>query len=180
MRAQEQKDLEAQAQKKSEWVYQGKVVGLRKETLCLKNGDRVVEIVHHRGAVVIVPIDSKGRILLIKQWRRAVDEIIIELPAGTLEEGEDPLASASRELQEETGFFSRKITPLGGFFSAPGYSNEYLHLFLAEDLHESQLEPDEDEGIDLFPVSVSEAKEMIGSGVIQDAKTVAGILRVFL
>lgn len=177
MRSQEQRDKERESLIDSKWIYQGKIVHLKLETYKFGNRTKVAEIIHHSGAVVIVPIAPDGKIILVQQWRRAVGEITIELPAGTLEANEDPLECAKRELQEETGFGARKVTPLGGFYSAPGFCDEYLHLFLAQDLHSSPLEPDDDEAIDLLPLTVKEAKQMIEQNKIRDAKTVAGILR---
>jgi ADP-ribose pyrophosphatase len=180
MRAEIQKEQESKSLVETKWVYKGKVVSLKLETYQLGDRTKVVEIVHHTGAIVIIPIDPKGRILLVRQWRRAAGEITLELPAGTIETGEEPLHCARRELQEETGFAAKKMTPLGGFYSAPGFCSEYLHLYLAEDLHHSPLEPDDDEMIDLIPVTVKEAKYMIEHNEIRDAKTVAGILRYIL
>ncbi len=177
MRAQIQRDLEKKSHVETKWVYKGRIVNLKLETYQLGDRTKVAEIIHHSGAIVIIPIDAEGRILLVQQWRRAVGEITIELPAGTLEQNEDPLDCAKRELQEETGFAAKKMTPLGGFYTAPGFCDEYLHLFLAEHLHHSPLEPDDDEMIDVLPVTVKEAKHMIEHNQIRDAKTIAGILR---
>lgn len=175
-----QKDKERASLIETKWVYKGCIIDLKLETYQFGDRMKVAEIIHHSGAIVVVPIDPEGRILLVQQWRRAVGEITIELPAGTIEPNEDPLDCAKRELQEETGFAAKKIAPLGGFFSAPGFCDEYLHLFLAEQLHPSPLEPDEDEMIDLLPVTVKEAKHMIEHNQIRDAKTIAGILRYLL
>lgn len=160
----------------SHLAYQGKVVKLRLDTYESQDKTKLFELVEHPGAVVLLPIDPKGRILMIRQWRRAVEEILLELPAGTLEENEDPLFCAQRELQEETGFKAGKLTNLTSFYSAPGFCNEKLHLFLAEDLLPSNLPQDEDEGIDLAPMQLSEAIELIEKGLCRDAKTIASIL----
>jgi ADP-ribose pyrophosphatase len=177
MRAKAQKEKELNSLVETKTVYQGNIVDLKVETHRFGHKTRVFEIVHHKEAAVIIPIDPEGRLLLIEQWRRAVGEIVIELPAGVIELGEDPIEGAKRELREETGFAARKVTPLGGFYTAPGFCDEYLHLFLAEDLHHLPLDPDEDEGIDLLPVTLKEAKHMIERNQIRDVKTIAGILR---
>ena len=137
------------------------------------------EIVVHPGAVVMVPVTKEGKVLLVRQWRRATGKVLMELPAGTLEEGEPPLETAKRELQEEIGFKSNKITSLGGFFSAPGILTEYLHLYLAEDLEESQLDPDENEELDLHEMTLEEALAAVERGEIEDAKSIAGLSRYY-
>lgn len=172
-----QKEKEKESLVDSRWVYKGRIVNLRLDTYRFENREKIAEIIHHSGAVVIIPVDKQGRIILVQQWRRAVGEITIELPAGTLEEKEPPKLCAIRELQEETGFTTRKLTELGGFYSAPGFCDEYLHLFLAEDLHPSPLPADDDEAIDLLFVTLQEAIHLIEKNTIHDAKTVAGILR---
>ena len=95
--------------------------------------NRTREVVTHPGAAAILPIDEEGNLVLIKQWRHAVREILIEVPAGVLEKGEEPIICAQRELQEETGYKAHKLSPLGGFFTASGFCNEYIFLFLAKD-----------------------------------------------
>lgn len=177
MRSHIQRDKERDGLVDTQWIYKGRIVQLKLETYQWDHHTKVAEIVHHPGAVVILPIDPEGRILLVQQWRRAAQEILIELPAGTLEKNEDPVTCAKRELQEETGFSAKKIKSLGGFFSAPGFCDEYLHLFLAEDLYPSPLPPDDDEMIDLLPLTMNEAKKMIEQNKIRDAKTIAGLLR---
>ncbi len=165
------------SQVEARWLYRGKMISLKLETFQIEGKQKSFEIIEHPGAVVIVPIAPDGRILLVQQWRRAVGEITIELPAGGLEEGEDPLACAQRELREETGFAAKKMSPFGAFYSAPGFSNEFLHMFLATDLYTAPLPPDDGEMIDLLTVSVEEAKRWILENKIRDAKTIAGILR---
>jgi ADP-ribose pyrophosphatase len=158
-------------------VYHGRIISLRKETL-QKPGkaSHSWDTVIHPGAVVIVPVTNDGKILLVKQWRRAVQKILLELPAGTLEREEPPDLCAQRELQEETGYFAKELTPLGGFFSAPGFCTEYLHLFLGKNLIASPRPHDESEAIDLVPVSLKNSLSLIDQHQIQDAKTIAGIL----
>ena len=177
MRSEAQRDEEKKSLVDSHWAYQGRIIHLRLDTYHLHHKTKIAEIIHHPGAIVIVPIDEKGRLLLVRQWRRAAEEIMLELPAGTLEKGELPETCARRELQEETGFAAKTIIPLGGFFSAPGFCNEYLHLFAAHDLHSSPLPPDDDEQIDLLPTPLSDALRMIEDNKIRDAKTVAGLFK---
>lgn len=176
MKPEEQKEREEKSLVDSCWAYRGRIVNLRLDTYQFGTRTKVAEIIHHPGAVVLVPIDSEGKILLIQQWRRAVKEILLELPAGTLEEHEEPKGCALRELQEETGFTAEKLTKIGGFYTVPGFCNEYLHLFLAERLRPSPLPPDDDEAIRLISMTVKEALLAIEQNQIRDAKTIAGIL----
>lgn len=180
MKSLEQRDREKGAQIKTEWVYRGNVVSLKLDTYEIEGKEKTFEIVKHDGAVVILPVNADGHILLVQQWRRAAGEILLELPAGGLEMREKPIDCARRELREETGFDAKKISPFGGFYSAPGFTNEYLHLFLAKELYPAPLPPDDGEMIDLVPVSPQEAKRLILENQIRDAKTIAGILRYIL
>ena len=163
----------------SETGYQGRAFRVRKDTLKLPNGhETVYDIVDHPGAVTIIPIDTAGNIYFIRQFRPATGEILLELPAGTLEKGEDPLDCAAREIQEETGFAARKFISLGAVWLAPGYSTEYLHFFLAKDLYESPKKGDEDEFISVEVISYGKALEMARSGQIKDGKSLAGLLLI--
>lgn len=180
MKSIKQRDREKNSKVKSEWIYNGKIVNLKLETYKIENKTKLAEVIHHPGAVVVLPIDAEGKLLLIQQWRRAAREILIELPAGTLEKNEEPLVCAKRELQEEIGFKAGNLQALGGFFTAPGYCNEYLYFYIATELTPSSLPPDDDEFIDLFPVTVNEAKQLIKENRIKDAKTVAGVLKYLI
>jgi ADP-ribose pyrophosphatase len=162
----------------NEVVYRGKLFDLEVAELELPDGVRVKrEIVRHPGAVCMVPVDDQGRVLMVTQYRHAAGKRLLELPAGTLEKGEAPLETAVRELQEEVGRKPGRIEPLGGFYVAPGYTTEYIHLFVCMELEESGLEGDEDEDIEIEAVTREEAERLIGSGEIVDAKSIAGILR---
>ena len=145
--------------------------------------ESVRDIVVHPGAVVVAPLDADGRLLLVTQFRVPCDGAMLELPAGTLDvhagEIEDPATAAHRELEEETGYRAGKMQRIGGFWSAPGFSTEYLTLFLATDLHpadEGRLSPDEDENLRLSRLHWRDAVAAVEGGVIEDAKSVAGIL----
>jgi|SRR5579862_996967 len=170
---------EKEARVESEEVYRGGPFRVRQDTYRMENGEQKRwDIIVHPGAVVLVPVTKKGELLLVKQWRRAAQKILLEFPAGTLEPGEAPDICAQRELREETGYRADKIIPLGGFFSAPGFCTEYLHLFLALDLTEAPLKSeDSDEAIDLVAATYEQVEEMIETHQIQDAKTIAGFHR---
>lgn len=180
-RADEQAAREKAAHVESEQIFKGKKFSVRVDTITDRPGHTYKrEIVVHGGAVVMVPVTKEGKLVLVRQWRRAAGKVLLELPAGTVDEGEPPLETAKRELQEEIGFKANRITPLGGFYSAPGILTEYLHLYLAEDLQESQLDPDENEELDLIEMTLDEALDAIEKGEIEDAKSIAGLSRYYL
>ena len=130
---------------------------------------------HYTGSAVILPVLDDGRILLIRNTRFAVQEDLIELPAGRLDPGEDGATAAGRELTEETGYIAGKLERLGEFYSAPGNADENLHLYLATELTEGEQRLETYERITLLPVTETEARDMILSGEIHDAKTIAAL-----
>ena len=161
----------------SERVYQGRIVSLRIDDVRLPNGKLTKrEVVEHRGAVALVALLPGPKVILVRQWRHAVGEALLEIPAGTLEQGEEPLECARRELAEETGYDPGRIEPLVDFYSSPGFTTERLHVFLARDLRPARASPDEDEFIQLLLVDWNDALAMCHDGRIKDAKTIAGIL----
>lgn len=134
------------------------------------------ETIIHPGGTVVVPVKANGKILLIKQFRYAHNEVIIELPAGKLEYGEDPQLCATRELKEETGYSTSNISNLGKIYTTCGFCNEVLHMYVAKDLIEGDhAREDGEEGIELIELSLDEIDEKIISGEIVDAKTICGI-----
>jgi ADP-ribose pyrophosphatase len=160
-------------------IYNGRVVGLALLDVTLPNGEAGKrELIQHPGAVAVVAIDEQGNVLLVKQYRIAADKIMREIPAGTLKPGEDPLVCAERELQEETGYKPGRLEPIGGIYPAPGYTTEYIHLFLATDLQHAPLPMDDDEFIEVERLPLAEALALVDSNEICDAKSVAGLLRV--
>ncbi len=161
----------------SEIGFQGRAFRLRKDHLRTPDGREVIyEIIDHPGAVTIIPIDSTGRILFIHQYRPATGQVLLELPAGTLNPGEDPLECAAREVREETGMAARKLTHLGNLWLAPGYSTEFLRFYLAEDLYPAPLDQDDDEFIEVEAISIEDAYAMISCGEMVDAKSLAGLM----
>jgi len=162
----------------SQTVYDGRLFSVELDELQMPGG--VVtkrEIIRHPGAVCMVPIDADGRIVLVTQYRHAARRRLLELPAGTLEPGEAPSATAVRELQEEIGMRPQRIAALGGFFVAPGYTTEYIWLFVCTNLVPARLDGDDDEDIEVERATIDEALAAIEAGDICDAKSVAGILR---
>jgi len=162
----------------SKTVYNGRLFDVELDELEMDGG--VVtkrEILRHPGAVCMVPVTNTGDLLFVTQYRHATGGRLLELPAGTLEIGEKPLAAVARELQEEVGQKPGRIAPLGGFYVAPGYTTEYIHLFVCDELEPSVLDGDEDEDIEIERLSADEALAAIESGRICDAKSVIGVLR---
>ena len=157
-------------------LYRGRVLALRLDTIEMDNGKQYPrEVLVHPGAVVAVPVDDFGNVLFVKQYRRAADQVVLELPAGTLGIGEDPDLCVVRELAEEINQSATTITKLGGFFAAPGYCDEFLHCYLAQGLSPAPGEQDEDEDIEVAPIPLAEVRRMIASGAFNDAKTLAGL-----
>jgi ADP-ribose pyrophosphatase len=158
-------------------VYQGRVIEVRVDEIEVRDGLNVRrDIVRHPGAVVMLAIDAEGRILWVRQHRWAARRELLELPAGTLERDEAPEACARRELAEEAGFAAANWTQLGGFYSAPGFCDEYLTAFLATSLTPQQADGDEDEDITVEPLTLDETLARVDAGEIVDAKSLATLM----
>ncbi|HEX6031830.1 MAG TPA: NUDIX hydrolase [Tepidiformaceae bacterium] len=162
----------------SETVYNGRLFNVELDQIDM--GDGVIahrETIRHPGAVGMVAVRDDGKLLLVTQYRHATGRRLLEIPAGTLEPGEAPAVAVVRELQEEAGMRPAKVAAMGGIFVAPGYTTEFIHLFVCTELEEAPLEGDEDEDIEVEVRSVDEALTGIESGEIVDAKSVVAILR---
>jgi ADP-ribose pyrophosphatase len=151
-------------------VYDGKLVNVVVEQW----GQHEREIVEHPGAVAIVAVDASNRIVLVRQLREPARKELLELPAGTVDEGEEPLATAQRELAEETGLRGGEWRHMSSFWTTPGFCRELMHVFFAEGVEEGERQPEEDESIELVRVPVAEIASRLGE--IEDAKTLAGLL----
>jgi ADP-ribose pyrophosphatase len=164
---------------KTEKIYEGKILNLRIDTVELpdkKYSKR--EIVEHPGAVAILPLTDDNDVILVKQYRKAIEKEILEIPAGKLEIGEEPRETAIRELKEETGYTAKKMEYLLEFYTSPGFSNEKLYLFIATGLVEGEAEPDRDEYIEITKLKLDDLLNMISKGDILDCKTIVGALTV--
>lgn len=161
----------------SEIVYSGRAFTIRRDRLRLPDGRETrLDIVEHVGSVVILPLDADGNLLFVRQYRHAAGLEMLELPAGTLNEGEAPEACARREVREETGMAAGRLEHLGGFYLAPGYSTEYMHVYLAADLYPAPLPTDADEFLSIEKVPLTDALAMPARGLLPDAKSIAALL----
>jgi ADP-ribose pyrophosphatase len=151
-------------------VYEGRLLGLTVE----RWGHHEREIVEHPGAVAVVSVDTEGYVALVRQLREPARKRLLELPAGTAEPGEDPLATARRELQEECGLTGGEWRELAAFWTTPGFCRERMHLFAAEDVERGMASPADDEELELVRWRIEEIGERLGE--IEDAKTLAGLL----
>lgn len=157
-------------------IHKGRVFRLERERLSLENGNTVdLDIIRHPGAAAIVPLKDPRTILLIKQYRRAAGGYIWEIPAGTLNKGEEPMACAHRELEEETGYAAKRMDLMGEIVPVPGYSDERIKIFLAWDLVPSNQHLDRDEMLSVHEIALQEAMAMARDGRITDGKTIAGL-----
>ena len=163
----------------SRHIFHGEVINLRVDTVWLRHGGLSTrEIVEHGDAVTVVPVDSHGNVILFRQYRKAAEETLLEVPAGGIHVGETPEAAARRELLEETGFTAKVLKPLGGFYTTPGFCTERMHAFLATELTLGEAQPEFDESIEVVPVPVHDVRTMLCEGELQDAKSIASLLMV--
>ena len=162
-------------------IYSGKVVTLNIDTVTLPNGVTIdLEVVRHPGAAAVVPLKENGTVVLIKQFRHAAGGFIYEIPAGKLHPGEDPKNCAARELEEEIGYQAGKLELLSSIFTAPGFTDEVIHIYKATELAKGRQNLDRDEVLEIVEVSLQEAIDMIRVGRIRDAKTMVGLQMVFM
>ncbi len=163
----------------SRLIYDGKVVHLYLDTVKLPDGQSTQrEVVRHIGAVAVVPIDADGQVVMVKQYRHPAGRVLLEIPAGTLHQDEQPDTCAVRELQEEIGHKPGKLRKIGGIYTAPGYTSEFIHLYMATDLIHSRLDADEDEFLQVVRLPMAEVLAQIQSGAIADGKTISAVLLV--
>ncbi len=161
----------------SETIYRGHVVTLRVDKVTTPDhGESIREVVEHAPCIAVIPVDRDGNILFVRQYRYALGKELLEIPAGGIEPGEEPEAAVRREMSEETGFTPAVVKRIGGFYSSPGFCNEFLHLYLATDLTPNKLTAEDTAGIEVVKFKATELEGLIAAGSICDAKSVAGIL----
>ncbi|WP_214777446.1 NUDIX hydrolase [Exiguobacterium sp. s22] len=159
-----------------EVIYQGKIFDVEKHVVSLPNGNTSVrELVYHNGAVAILVIDESDKIVMVEQYRKAFESMSLEIPAGKLEKGEEPVSSAERELEEETGYTAESLEKIFSFYGAPGFCSERVDVFVARGLSAGEMNLDEDEFLNVKRYSFDEAVDLLNRGVITDAKTIMAI-----
>ena len=155
-------------------IFKGKAIKVWLDRVLYPDGRQMeIEVIHHPGAVTILPVDDKGIIWFVRQYRHPAGQMLLELPAGTLEPGEPPEVTAAREIREEIGMSAEKLTPLRSFFVAPGYSDEFMHTYLAEGLSPDPLGLDDGEFLNVEKYTIEETYAMFDNGEFIDAKTIA-------
>lgn len=163
----------------TEYIYNGKIINLRKDTVKLPNGETAFrEIVEHNGGICIAPLTENNELIFVKQFRSPYGEILMELPAGKRDNNEDPLEGAKRELREETGAVADKIISLGSLYPTVAYCNEVIWLYLATSLKFGKQNLDEDEFLSVAKIPLDNAVEMVLKGEIKDAKTQVAVLKI--
>ena len=162
----------------SEYIYKGAILNLRKDKVTVINGESYREIIEHNGASAVGALTKNGTMIMVKQYRKPAEKVLLEVPAGK-RDGDEPFEHvAIRELKEETGYSAGKIEYLGMMYGSPGYSEEELHLYVASDLTSGDTDFDDNEAIDIYEYPLEELVDMVLSGEIEDAKTQIIILKV--
>ena len=162
----------------SERIYEGKILNLRKDTVTVENGTSMREIVEHNGGAVIVPVTDDRKVIMVKQYRKPARRVMLEVPAGKIDPGEDHYTTAVRELREETGYTAENVRFLTMMYPSVGYSEEKLYIYMVTGLTPGETDPDENEAIDVVEIPLDEIHKMIMEGKIEDAKTIAGVMMV--
>jgi len=170
-------DIKKESKVDGEIIYSGNILKLHRDEVEFPDKHKSVrEVVEHSGGVSVIAENEEGKVLLIKQYRYPVDEVIYEIPAGKLEEDEEPAECASRELREETGYQPESVKEIFRFYPTPGYSTETIYIFKAENSKYVGRELDEGEYIEVVPKSREELKELYNDGKIKDSKTLIAVM----
>ncbi len=162
-------------------VFKGRVLNLFLETVTLPNGGTVeLEIIHHPGAAAVVPMKDDGTVVLVRQYRHALRTFIYEIPAGKLGPGEDPRGCAARELEEEIGYRAGSLELLASVYTAPGFCDEVIHIYLGTQLTPGRQQLDKDEVLEIVEMPLDQAIAHIRDGLIRDGKTIVGLQSLYL
>lgn len=163
----------------SETIFEGKIIKVKRDTVLLPDGKSSFrEVVEHNGGVCVVPLTKDNKLIFVRQFRYPYKEVVLELPAGKLERGEDPKSAGLRELSEETGYITKYLKSLGVLYPTPGYCGEKIYMYLADKLEKNEQHLDEDEFLSVEEIELEKAVEMVMSGEIKDAKTQVMILKI--
>lgn len=168
---------------RTEHIFSGKIISLQVDDVLLPNGkESKREIVKHPGAVAVVPITDEGKIVFVEQFRKPLERSIVEIPAGKIEENEDPEVTAVRELEEETGYTTDSLKYISSFYTSPGFANEIIHLYYTDQLKKipNKIAGDDDEFVQLIELTLEEAEQYVKEQKIFDAKTMYALLYVKL
>jgi len=161
---------------RSDRVFQGKILSVRVDTVLLPDGREATrEIVEHNGAVAVIALDDEGFVYLVKQYRKPVEEVLLEIPAGKLDPGEDPLDCARRELSEETGLVAGEWERIFKYYSTPGFTSEVVHVYVARDVEQHAANPESDEFVEVVRMPLDEAYRKVLDGTIRDGKSIVAI-----
>ena len=162
----------------SEKIYDGAIINLRKDKVTVQNGTSYREIIEHNGGAVLAALTDDGKMVMVRQYRKPARRVMLEAPAGKIDQGEEALAAAVRELKEETGYTAGKVQLLTEFYPSVGYSEEVLYLYICTDLTPGETDFDENEALDIEEMDIDELFSMVMKGEINDAKTIIAILMV--
>lgn len=159
----------------SQPIFKGRIISLQVDTVKLPNGETATrEIVKHPGAVAVIPLLG-DKMIVVEQYRKPLEKSQVEIPAGKLDAGEEPMKAALRELVEETGYRTDNIKLVSSFYTSPGFADEIIHLYIAEDLVKGDANPDEDEFLECEAVTLEQAEQYMRDGRISDAKTIMAV-----
>lgn len=162
----------------TERIYEGKIINLRCDKVTVENGTSYREIIEHNGGAVLAAVTDEGKMIMVRQYRKPAERVMLEAPAGKIDKGETPLETATRELKEETGYTPAKVEYMTEFYPSVGYSEEVLYLYLCTGLTAGETCPDENEALDVLAMDVDELYQMVMKAEICDAKTIVAIMMV--
>lgn len=168
----EEKTLETQR------IYEGAIINLRRDKVTVENGTSYREIIEHNGGAVLAAVTDEGKMVMVRQYRKPAERVMLEVPAGKIDAGETPLETARRELKEETGYTPSKVEYMTEFYPSVGYSEEVLYLYLCTGLTAGETCPDENEALDILEMDIDELYQMVMRAEIRDAKTIVAIMMV--